>query len=104
MSRRKIVEETPVANRSQGADTGSEVEDAEGHSIGLLLGMMALDEAEKASTREHDRHRQPDDLKPITKSFPNLRHAAIAEAEAARIEDADQVAPRSGVLPEPTAS
>lgn len=78
--------------------------DTEGHSIGLLLGMLALQEADRASQRDRDRHRQVEDVKPITKSFPNLRQAALAEAEAARTEKDGAGAMAPGALPDPSAS
>ncbi len=96
MARRKSTDPTqePIQDAAGTASAGDPAtDDTEGHSIGLLLGMMALDEANKASDRDRARARNATDVPPLTKSWPNLRAQAAASAAAeATSESADEIA------------
>ncbi len=90
MARRRISQDTgPEPARPDDA-TAESTDDTEGHSAALFLGMMALDEANRAAEREKARRRPAEALPPITKPFPNMRAAAAAQPTA---EDAPAAAP-----------
>ncbi len=87
MSRRRKAEATREPS-DQDSLVAPVDDDAEGHSIGLLLGMVALDEANRASDRAPGRQRIAEDLAPMTKKWPNLREAAASDALATAAENA----------------
>jgi hypothetical protein len=51
----------------------SEADDAEGHSLGLLLGMNALSQARDADARSRSKKVPEEDLAPLSKKWPSLR-------------------------------
>lgn len=50
-----------------------EADDTEGHSLGLLLGMNALNQARDADARSRSKKMAQDDLAPLSKKWPSLR-------------------------------
>ncbi|MEO8229528.1 MAG: hypothetical protein ABI628_07175 [Chloroflexota bacterium] len=50
-----------------------EVDDAEGHSLGLILGMNALNHAREADARSSSKKVPEDELAPLSKKWPSLR-------------------------------
>lgn len=98
MTRRKISDQTEDRIQADPNATPAAEDDTEGHSIGLLLGMMALDEANHASDRERARIRARADVPPLTKSWPNLRAEAAAAAAAAASAEATEEGASSPAL------
>jgi hypothetical protein len=55
------------------APPAAEADDTEGNSLGLLLGMNALNQARDADTRSRSKKVPEEDLAPLSKKWPSLR-------------------------------
>jgi len=80
-----------------------QVEDTEGHSMGLLLAMTALGEADRSMARDRTQHAPVEELPPLTRTFPNMRSTSagpVSETAAVEIEEHAT----SGSLPLPNPS
>jgi hypothetical protein len=80
---------------SPGTDRGGQTDDTEGHSLALLLGLNAINEA-RQSDSEARAHRAADEALPsLTKKWPMMRPAKPAQTGAIDREPLGEAAGRA---------
>lgn len=54
--------------------SATEDDDAEGHSLGLLMGINALSQAHDADARSRPKRMPEEELPPLSKKWPSMRN------------------------------